>query len=398
MQVATELGIPPEKQRYWLWAKRQNHTFRPNKPMLPEDEGQRILDIKDNTNVKHAVADVKLLLEPLQPNGELTKLDKNDILLFFKLYTPETQKLTYAGCRFAHKNDRISSLNQFMCYVAGFPAETPLMVFEEIKYDPSVMCERISAQSTLTNAQLEHGDIICFQRAVAPEVEAKMPHPTVKVFLDYVRNRQGVVFKALESPKVIGCPNAPRTSLPFEVAVSSQLVASLTPLSRIDHQEDGCRLELSKENSYDEVCEAVAAELKRNGVAVPDAMYIRLTAHSCYSHGPKPQPIKYRGMDRLSDMLFHYNQVRLRRYGGAFNRASPGAETGSCGCASSGVTGRWLTILDPAADERHSVLRGARHAAAPAGASEEPQGGAVQREGGGGQPAPGPPPEGEHCG
>jgi len=273
-QVATELGIPPEKQRYWLWAKRQNHTFRPNKPMLPEDEGQRILDIKDNTNVKHAVADVKLLLEPLQPNGELTKLDKNDILLFFKLYTPETQKLTYAGCRFAHKNDRISSLNQFMCYVAGFPAETPLMVFEEIKYDPSVMCERISAQSTLTNAQLEHGDIICFQRAVAPEVEAKMPHPTVKVFLDYVRNRQGVVFKALESPK-----------------------------------EDGCRLELSKENSYDEVCEAVAAELKRNGVAVPDAMYIRLTAHSCYSHGPKPQPIKYRGMDRLSDMLFHYNQM-----------------------------------------------------------------------------------------
>lgn len=273
-EAAEELGVPPEKQRYWLWAKRQNHTFRPNRPMLPKDEELRVLDIKDNTTIKQATADVKLLLEPLQPNGELAKLDKNEILIFFKLYKPEEKELSYMGCRFAHKNDRINSLYQTMCQLAGWPVDTPLLVYEEIKYDPSVMCERISPHSTLSNAQLEHGDIICFQKAMPSEAEAALSHPTVKSFLDYVRNRQVVIFKPLESPK-----------------------------------EEGLRLELSKENTYDEVCEAVTAELRCAGTTVPDSAHIRLTAHSCYSHGPKPSPMKYRSMDRLSDMLFHYNQM-----------------------------------------------------------------------------------------
>lgn len=40
-----------------------------------------------------------------------------------------------------------------------------------------------------------------------------------------------------------------------------------------------------------------------------DPTKIRLTSHNCYSQQPKPQPIKYRGVERLLDMLIHYNQV-----------------------------------------------------------------------------------------
>ncbi|WRX33029.1 Peptidase C19 [Theobroma cacao] len=40
-----------------------------------------------------------------------------------------------------------------------------------------------------------------------------------------------------------------------------------------------------------------------------DPSKIRLTSHNCYSQQPKPQPIKYRGVDHLSDMLIHYNQT-----------------------------------------------------------------------------------------
>lgn len=91
IQVQKDFGVPVEKQRYWLWAKRQNHTFRPNRPLLPVDEAGRIMDVKDNTAAKHAIADLKLFLEPLLPNAELCKIDKCDILLFFKFYIPETQ-------------------------------------------------------------------------------------------------------------------------------------------------------------------------------------------------------------------------------------------------------------------------------------------------------------------
>lgn len=61
----------------------------------------------------------------------------------------------------------------------------------------------------------------------------------------------------------------------------------------------------SKQHTYDDVVERVAEK-----IGLEDASKIRLTSHNCYSQQPKPQPIKYRGVERLSDMLVHYNQVQ----------------------------------------------------------------------------------------
>jgi hypothetical protein len=41
-EVAKEFGIPVQFQRYWLWAKRQNHTYRPNRPLTPIEETQSV--------------------------------------------------------------------------------------------------------------------------------------------------------------------------------------------------------------------------------------------------------------------------------------------------------------------------------------------------------------------
>jgi len=62
----------------------------------------------------------------------------------------------------------------------------------------------------------------------------------------------------------------------------------------------------SKLYTYDDVVERVAQQL-----GLDDPSKIRLTSHNCYSQSqqPKPHPIKYRGVDHLSDMLVHYNQV-----------------------------------------------------------------------------------------
>ena len=55
---------------------------------------------------------------------------------------------------------------------------------------------------------------------------------------------------------------------------------------------------------YDDVVERVAQQL-----GLDDPSIIRLTPHNCYSQQPKPQPVKYRGVEHLSEMLVHYNQV-----------------------------------------------------------------------------------------
>ena len=63
----------------------------------------------------------------------------------------------------------------------------------------------------------------------------------------------------------------------------------------------------SKQNFYDDVTERVAQQ-----VGLDDPSKIRLTSHNCYAQQPKPQPIKYRGVERLGDMLTHYNQVNVQ--------------------------------------------------------------------------------------
>lgn len=41
-EVAKEFGIPVQFQRFWIWAKRQNHTYRPNRPLTPQEELQSV--------------------------------------------------------------------------------------------------------------------------------------------------------------------------------------------------------------------------------------------------------------------------------------------------------------------------------------------------------------------
>ncbi|WRX24728.1 Peptidase C19 [Theobroma cacao] len=60
----------------------------------------------------------------------------------------------------------------------------------------------------------------------------------------------------------------------------------------------------SKIHTYDDVVERVARK-----IGLDDPSKIRLTSHNCYSQQPKPQPIKYRGVEHLSEMLVHYNQT-----------------------------------------------------------------------------------------
>ena len=44
-------------------------------------------------------------------------------------------------------------------------------------------------------------------------------------------------------------------------------------------------------------------------LGLDDPSIIRLTPHNYYSQQPKPQPVKYRGVEHFSEMLVHYNHV-----------------------------------------------------------------------------------------
>ncbi|KAJ8756255.1 hypothetical protein K2173_025067 [Erythroxylum novogranatense] len=270
--IAKEFGIPVQFQRFWLWAKRQNHTYRPNRPLTPQEEAQSVGQLREVSN-KANNAELKLFLEvelgpdfrPVPPPEK----NKEDILLFFKFYDPFKEELRYVGRLFVKGTGKPSEILAKLNEMAGFSPDQEIDLYEEIKFEPNVMCEHVDKRLTFRASQLEDGDIICFQKPLLPGSEVHCRFPNVPSFLDYVHNRQVVRFRSLEKPK-----------------------------------EDEFCLELSKLNNYDDVVETVAHHL-----GLDDPSKIRLTSHNCYSQQPKPQAIKYRGVEHLSDMLVHYNQT-----------------------------------------------------------------------------------------
>ncbi|KAJ3675624.1 hypothetical protein LUZ60_004666 [Juncus effusus] len=272
-EVAKEFGIPVQFQRYWLWAKRQNHTYRPNRPLTPHEDTQTVGQLREVSNKAHN-AELKLLLEvelgvDLHPIAPPEKT-REEILIFFKLYYPEKEELRYVGRLFLKANGKPAEIISKLNEMAGFPADEEIELYEEIKFEPNIMCEPIDKKLSFRSSQLEDGDIICFQKPASTE-ESDNPfrYPDVPSFLEYVHNRQVVHFRVLEKPK-----------------------------------EDDFSLELSKLHTYDDVVEKVAGQIK-----LEDPSKIRLTSHNCYSQQPKPQPIRYRGVEHLADMLVHYNQT-----------------------------------------------------------------------------------------
>ncbi|KAK7306657.1 hypothetical protein VNO77_44609 [Canavalia gladiata] len=271
-EVAKEFGIPVQFQRFWLWAKRQNHTYRPNRPLTHIEEAQTVGQLREVSNKVHN-AELKLFLEvelgmdlrPITPPDKT----KDDILLFFKLYDPEKEELRYVGRLFVKCTGKPLEILTRLNEMAGYDPEEDIALYEEIKFEPNVMCEPIDKKVAFRTSQLEDGDIICFQKASSMDSEENMRYPDVPSYLEYVHNRQVVHFRSLDRPK-----------------------------------EDDFFLEMSRLYTYDDVVERLAQQL-----GLDDPSKIRLTPHNCYSQQPKPQPIKYRGVEHLSDMLIHYNQT-----------------------------------------------------------------------------------------
>ncbi|CAA7388121.1 unnamed protein product [Spirodela intermedia] len=270
-EVAKEFGIPVQFQRFWLWARRQNHTYRPNRPLTPLEETQSVGQLREVSNKAHN-AELKLFLEVDVGLDKIPHFPpektKEDILLFFKLYDPEKEELRYVGRLFVKSIGKPVDILEKLNELAGFDPAEEIELYEEIKFEPTVMCEVIDKNLTFRSSQLEDGDIICYQKP-PPENDKMCRYPDVPSFLEYVHNRQVVHFRSLEKPK-----------------------------------EDGFCLELSKLYTYDDVVERLARH-----IGLEDPTKLRLTSHNCYSQQPKPQPIKYRGVEHLSDMLAHYNQT-----------------------------------------------------------------------------------------
>lgn len=197
---------------------------RPAKALSPSEDELRVTDVKDgpamSTRLQQPQTIALFLETPVPPSTELPPINKSVILLFLKFYNPKTQTLRvraaptlappdwhlpcrwlrvsvilmrpcgpwwmlaslatlalvfqvsrlstsvwvqYIGRIFATKTQRFVDLMPLLLKRAGLPEGTKLCIYEEIKFDPSVMVDLQTPSHSLANAQLEDGDILCLQ-------------------------------------------------------------------------------------------------------------------------------------------------------------------------------------------------------------------------------------------
>ena len=137
--VAKELNLDPEFCRAWMMASRQNHTLRPDQPLEPLD-----LTIEEASSRSGAKAPpFRIWLEQTDEKDEDGRAVWKDvrfgrqglpsnkpILLFLKYFDVEAQTLLGVTHFYAYLQDKVSELPKNILKILGFPAETPLKLFE----------------------------------------------------------------------------------------------------------------------------------------------------------------------------------------------------------------------------------------------------------------------------
>ena len=182
-------GVKPACQRLWVWARRQNHTFRPDRPLQAEFEDHiAMMDVKEDhpQPAGKIQAELRLYLEavgdgpwpipteaevPAEAAIDLTQpsvypvLEPSQLLLFFKYYDSKTEELSFAGTHVASQDDSLEQLLPVLRKAQGLPSAQDLVVYEEVEFEASVRFEPIAAHRTLKDCELQSGDIIVFQTA-----------------------------------------------------------------------------------------------------------------------------------------------------------------------------------------------------------------------------------------
>ncbi|CAL3973135.1 unnamed protein product [Diplocarpon coronariae] len=176
--IARDTEVDARRIRFWGMVNRQNKTVRPDVPfadmnMTVEEAHQRMAGSKGtDMRLWAELADnLDGEGEPIWPSSPGTQngSPKNDlIVLFLKEFNAEQQKLNGAGHIYISREKKVEDLVPAILKKMNWPEKhengqrVQLKLFEEIK---PTMVEAMKAKQSLKAAELQDGDIVCFQLA-----------------------------------------------------------------------------------------------------------------------------------------------------------------------------------------------------------------------------------------
>jgi len=268
--LAENLNFTVNQIRPWPFSYRTNQTFRPTLIDIEGDANKTMQDLAIDGPCPWTV--FVETMSPEKPLEMLPSFDKDaDVLLFFKRYDPRTKTVSYCGHHYMPITDKLADIVPMLCRRGGFSAETPLILFEEVK--PNLVEEIEDHDQPIEKVleELMDGDIIIFQKD-EPDMEAEYDLPTAKHYFRDLYYRIDVTF--------------------CDKTVSG---------------DEGFTLELSQKMNYDQVANAVAGYLNT------DPYLLQFFKQGSYKEGPgNPIRCTYEGTLKIYwSTLSHGSHARF---------------------------------------------------------------------------------------
>lgn len=217
--VAEALRLPVEQIRLWVMVNRQNKTIRPDQPLSDLDmtisQAYSTHSTRDKpfrlwVETATSLADSKHPWPNVNPAPGVSPL----VLIFLKYFNVEEQTLQGAGHVYMKKSSKVAEVIPAIQQLMGWtpskestfmsstsspslsPISSPatstpsIQLFEEIKQS---MIEPMKPKFTLQQAEIQDGDIICFQRTLSEKESSAIAstggYTDTREFYDYLLNR-----------------------------------------------------------------------------------------------------------------------------------------------------------------------------------------------------------------
>lgn len=219
--LAESQQIPPEKLRLWAMVNRQNKTIRPDQPLLEPEMTIEAAYVKYGSRDKSFRLWVEEAMvfengKPVWPEPQSQNNSNSSILVFLKYFDADAQSLAGVGHIYLKKQSKVSDMVPMILQLMGWtngaptnvangltngaPSPPTLALYEEIKHS---MIEPMKPKSTLHQAEIQDGDIVCFQKALSEKQASVIlqagGYTDTREFYDHLLNRKSVTF----SPKVV---------------------------------------------------------------------------------------------------------------------------------------------------------------------------------------------------
>ncbi|ATZ51944.1 Bcubp15 [Botrytis cinerea B05.10] len=172
--IGKDTGTDPRRLRVWFMVNRQNKTTRPDTPVLDYDQtieeahlklaGSKTQELRlwaETAETVDSNGDAVWPAHPLVKEGS-SPSRSDEIVIFLKWFNVDTQSLVGCGHIYISSQSKVEELAPFILKRMNWPEDTRLKLYEEIKPD---MIEPMKAKQSLKAAELQDGDIVCFQRA-----------------------------------------------------------------------------------------------------------------------------------------------------------------------------------------------------------------------------------------